>query len=1559
MEDLENDDNAQEFKCDLDENEMEDENENENGKKEPINTKIIETQNNLEQSWIQNIEKLLEEINENSGELAIKLNQVCKELKFYENSERLDLIKKMIKDTYNHSRINFVQRLIDFSDFILSEKNLEYDIIKQAVNNIYTDVMKTSNKDIIYFWKEYIVEKYCNFLTDKSGLTNLSKKIIKNLLEENYNIAEIYNILNQFKEFLGDEKFSKDEILDSIISIITSYGINQLDDELIKIIDKNKIKNKTENTVELNPNVALEFYIKASESQNNKSIALTIPQLLHSLKNINPELTDDIIRQREEQLNEIQSIIKNPKYKDYEKKDFQKWAKKEFPKLDFVKNNNESTSKVLGMISLAMNKEKGYHLRNSQLIAILMFIGKDKKCGLIEEISTGEGKSCIISSLSIYFALLKKKVDIISSSYSLAKRDSGEFENLYDYFNLTTSYPNDSESKPYKCDILYGTFLEFEGDCLRELVSDKKIRNNRPYEVIIIDEVDNLFIDNILSSTRLTGSTKGFKFLIPLYLSTYLSFGLYDYIFLFFFSINLKNVNEEKKKLYEKIIKEPKYRKKIIMDITKNMLSSLYNNNDKGLEDDLNILEPDKIDDNFKEKGKELIKKVEGFVEKLQEYLKFPEFLQSFVLFQTANWLNSAFRAKNNMNKYVDYVVTEGKSRDIAPVDRENTGETELCTVYSDGLHQMLEIKEKLRIKDETLTDTFLSHITFFQNYKNKDEFLFFGLTGTIGDKETQKIYQTDYFNSKLLFIPQYKKKRFIELPPILSSILEHHDNICKDIIINYSHGRKILVICESIKEARILHNHLLKFDVKSLKEKYSFVKEDYKSFIILYTRSDTSEKDNYKNKGGKIILSTNFGGRGTDIKTTDDEEENGGMHVILTTMPSNYRVLKQAFGRTSREGKKGTGQIILKQETNESYSDVINEMNMNEKERIENIQKHLKIILFKDRLFVKFCRVIKNLEKNSCLFEDIKERWAIFLKTNISKYGVDDFNEPEIEKEFNIFEKEVEDTINSEKDYLKYNNPFIKIEAGLKKYKDFDNNLSNYLDINIKNKRFFFVIPYLKAIILIKNQKELYDQEFYDKLTAYLNEAQKSVQTLIEKSIDPVLNSFFQWNEVFKNFRLEINENKEEINMEEDLNDLEIKAYEREDLIKQYQNIKNILEKINEKIKSNLDYVEKFRIKSGEKQKNILFVIQKELDEGLELNDSEVKEIQFCYDASFYYVFEFISIPRFTQSFITKFFIFLLFLVLLPLSLGGLLIAGITALAFIAGKKLVDKIRIRKKGNLEIENNSIFSNLLSSIISRFRDEEAQQKNLLMENENKDDNIVYKSLKKDLKFDVYKEIELEFSRIKKIDIVKFLLFIDFYLSNEFWSKKIYQIIRSNFKNIFETKFNESINIFRRRITSDNYEEMKKSLLQIFREFWYQCLKDILILKNKKDYNEETGINSIEHLIRKFNPKEITEEIIEKTFKQILKYKLINQEGFANKKLFKELFTQNEEQKFAINITTKIEKEELSDLSKLKEFVIKGVDIPNVSSYSLDLMNYYKKKKVIILKNKKRKIILYL
>ncbi len=72
---------------------------------------------------------------------------------------------------------------------------------------------------------------------------------------------------------------------------------------------------------------------------------------------MNSELTDDIIREREEQLYCIKSIVDNQRYKDYEKQDFKRWAKNEFPKLNFEKDANESTAKVLGMISLAIKKK--------------------------------------------------------------------------------------------------------------------------------------------------------------------------------------------------------------------------------------------------------------------------------------------------------------------------------------------------------------------------------------------------------------------------------------------------------------------------------------------------------------------------------------------------------------------------------------------------------------------------------------------------------------------------------------------------------------------------------------------------------------------------------------------------------------------------------------------------------------------------------------------------------------------------------------------------------------------------------------------------------------------------------------------------------------------------------------------------------------------------------------------------------------------------------------------------------------------------------------------------
>lgn len=1539
------DENNDSFDCELED----DKNQNEKN----INENIDNAKNNSDENLNKNIKNILEELNEYSEDFVIETVKFCKELKFNENPEGMILIKKIINDAYNYSSINLKQRLLNFFEFISKQNDLKFENISDSINIIKLEKIKNkTNEDIIYFWKEYLTEDFLNKKNLLNQNTNLTKDTIKILLQDNYEITEIYNIFLGFKTFFNEKKFSQYEIINSLISIVIAYEIKELDDELKEIIDNKKyyIKDKY-NSFEVDPKIVLDFYLKASERGNPKK--LTIPELLHRLKNMNSSLSDIIIKQREEQLKKIHMTINNQKYINYKKDDFQKWTQKEYPKLLFdEKNFNESTAQVLGMISLVIFKEKEYHLRDAQLIAILMFIGKDKEYGMIEEISTGEGKSCIICSLSIYYALKKKKVDVISSSNSLAERDSNHFAQIYDYFNLTTSYPKYSKSFPYKSDILYGTFFEFEGDYLREIIKERNIRNNRPYEVIIIDEVDNLFIDNILSSTRLSDSSKGFKFLIPIYLSTYLSFELYDYLFLLFFSINLKNVDSEKKKKFEKLMKDPEYRKNTIINITKSLLQNAINENEveEVIQNNINLEDNKKVFEVVKEN-------CESFFTKLKEHLEYPDFLISFVQTQMSYWINSAFEAKNLMNEEVDYVITEAK-RDISPVDRTNTGETELSTVYSDGLHQMLEIKHKLRIKDETLTDTFLSHISFFKKYKNDKEFLFFGLTGTIGDPETQKIYHTDYFKSKLLFIPQYKKKRFIELPPILSDITGHYNDICKDIIINYSKGRKILVICESIKEARDIEKRLKYFPTQKIKEEYpnQNIKEDFNEQILLYTRSDTNEKNNI-NKKQKIILSTNFGGRGTDIKTTNEEEENGGLHVILTSMPSNYRVLKQAFGRTSREGKKGSGQMIIKKlEGYNNYSELIKEMNSAEMKRIQRIKFKLKKTLFKDELFIQFCEIINDIDQNSCFFDDIRERWAIFLKDNVTRYESQDFDESKIKKKFNLFIKEIKE-LKWKKGYEKFNNPFLKISEGLRIYKNFEPELNNYLDVDIKMKRFFFTFPYIKAIVLIVNQKK-YNEEFFNNALLYLNEAKKDIELLSEKSINPILSSFSQWDDVINNFKVVINEDMpNNINeKEEDID--EQKNFENDDLYKQYNNIKKILIKIYKKINENINFIEKNRSFLKKNENFYIHITKKDLTDGLDLEYEEQKELDFFYDASFYNVFEFSLMFNIEKiGFFFKFFYWLfasiLIIPVLSLLMVGLCIGGILIGGYLAGKALLTKIGIiKRRRNIEMEENSIFSNIFSIISGFFKgpnyEENYRNVNAEYKNENQNDRITTQSLKNDLLTGIYQNVEEKFTKIKELDIVKFLIFVDFYLSNQFWDQKISNLFEENFRKIFIFEFNENIEYFKEKITKKNLDEKKKKYNLIYNEFWEKCIEECSNLKNFKNFNEKTGINSLEHLLRTINPDKINEEIINQTFKQILQYQIISKDGYANKILFNDCFDNKDEenlkQTFPFNITTKFDGEKLKKISKLKHFRIQGFEIPIIDASFIDLRVFYKNNK---------------
>ena len=344
---------------------------------------------------------------------------------------------------------------------------------------------------------------------------------------------------------------------------------------------------------------------------------------------------------------------------------------------------------------------------------------------------------------------------------------------------------------------------------------------------------------------------------------------------------------------------------------------------------------------------------------KLKNFFYYPFFLKDFIDANLNLWINNAFSAKNEMMLEKNYTISTRMKgyKSITPIDKKNTGELQLSTNYKGGLHQMLQIKEKVRLLPETLDHTFMSHITYFSRYENKRNF--FGLTGTIGGEETYPIYKNKYFNSNLVFIPSYIQKRFIELPAIIceENYENHLKEICKEIIFHYSIGRKILVICQDIKEGMIIKELLEK-------EKFDLEYQDinYKNDILSYFRNDEIEfQEKLDRKKKRIIISTNLGGRGTDIKTTSEIEERGGLHVIITKLSENSRTQKQAFGRTSRQGKKGSGQYIFKEEKGiKTYNQLINNRNEKEKKAIKDTDNNLDYLLLKDNLFIDYTNYIK-----------------------------------------------------------------------------------------------------------------------------------------------------------------------------------------------------------------------------------------------------------------------------------------------------------------------------------------------------------------------------------------------------------------------------------------------------------------------------------------------------------------------------------------------------------------------------------------------------------------------
>jgi preprotein translocase subunit SecA len=310
---------------------------------------------------------------------------------------------------------------------------------------------------------------------------------------------------DKLKEFIKvfDDFHTKDGFNNSLYNII-DYGLHYNEvKELnfdspesyheigLKNFFNGKIKNEPQNLVDL---------IKSLEKMNKdlKNNAIT-EDLLKELKN-SYKIDEETKRIANDNKQEKELIIKYVK----------DWAKK--AKEQKSKNINE----IIVHINLLFGVIFKYHLRPTQIISVLVLLKRnDIKLGRIAQILTGEGKTAIIITLAATNVILGHNVDIVTSSELLAKRDAIDERNkeLYNSLGITVDHcikdgNNKQDHGPKECynaDIVYGDTHNFQADILSDKYMLENTRNGRKYDMIIVDEIDSMFVDDYGKSTLLAG----------------------------------------------------------------------------------------------------------------------------------------------------------------------------------------------------------------------------------------------------------------------------------------------------------------------------------------------------------------------------------------------------------------------------------------------------------------------------------------------------------------------------------------------------------------------------------------------------------------------------------------------------------------------------------------------------------------------------------------------------------------------------------------------------------------------------------------------------------------------------------------------------------------------------------------------------------------------------------------------------------------------------------------------------------------------------------------------
>jgi len=462
--------------------------------------------------------------------------------------------------------------------------------------------------------------------------------------------------------------------------------------------------------------------------------------------------------------------------------------------------------------------------------------------GDIAEMKTGEGKTFVAVQPLYLNALAGRGVHLVTVNDYLARRDAEWTRPVYEALGQTVGFiqnlmPFAERREAYACDVTYGTNSEFGFDYLRDNMAvslDGVVQRSHSYA--IVDEVDSILIDEARTPLIISGEPETAA-------ATYYQFA----------------------RVVKDLEGAPATRKGA-----------------KG-EDETELSGADFLyDEKFK-----TVSPAQRTIEQVEHALGLENLYdpRNVIL---VNHLMQALKAQSLYKRDVDYVVQEGE---VKIVD-EFTGRIMEGRRWSEGLHQAIEAKEGVKIREENVT---LATITL-QNYFRLYEKLA-GMTGTAKTEEKEFV---EIYDLHVVEIPTNEPiARLDENDLIFKTPDAKFNAVLDDIVDRHEAGQPVLVGTIAVETSEYLSELLKRKGI---------------DHNVLNAKEHEREGEIIKDAGqrGAVTIATNMAGRGVDIKLGEGVLELGGLYVLGTERHEARRIDNQLRGRAGRQGDPGETRFYL-----------------------------------------------------------------------------------------------------------------------------------------------------------------------------------------------------------------------------------------------------------------------------------------------------------------------------------------------------------------------------------------------------------------------------------------------------------------------------------------------------------------------------------------------------------------------------------------------------------------------------------------------------------------------